>query len=121
MNRFMKDMTIDRAKNPMAFRDSFQPGQDDDDDDDDDGDEGIIDRCKLLTLIYLYKANIPFLKLRKEVPGSTSISRVYEGRIVKRRVGRDPDERKALHLDHVSLLDGQDMIIPSIRSVVCNN
>lgn len=60
MNRLMKDMAIDRAKNPIAFKDSFQPGEDDDEDDDD-GNEGIIDRCKSLTLIYLYEANIPFI------------------------------------------------------------
>jgi hypothetical protein len=43
----MKDVAIDKAKNPMAFTDTFQP--EDDDDEDDDDDEGVIDRCKLLT------------------------------------------------------------------------
>jgi hypothetical protein len=60
VNRFMKDMAIDRAKNPMAFGDNFQPGEEDEDEDDGDGDGGIIDRCKSLALIYLYKAIIPF-------------------------------------------------------------
>jgi len=44
MNRLMKDLAIDRAKDPMTFADNFQPGEDDDDDDDDDGDGGILDR-----------------------------------------------------------------------------
>jgi len=47
MNRLMKDLAIDRAKNPMAFTDNFQQGEEFDEDDN--GDEGIIDRCKSLT------------------------------------------------------------------------
>ena len=54
MNRLMKDLAIDRSKNPMAFADKFRPGEGDDDDDDDDGDGdedgdgGILDQCKFL-------------------------------------------------------------------------
>lgn len=44
MNRLMKDLDIDKAKDPMAFSDKFQQ---DDEDEDDDGDGAIIDRCKL--------------------------------------------------------------------------
>jgi hypothetical protein len=48
----MKDLAVDRAKDPMAFSDQFQPGEDDGDDDDE-GVGGIIDRCKSLTFISL--------------------------------------------------------------------
>lgn len=46
MNRFMKDLTLDRAQNPdAALHDRWDPDQiEEGDDDDDDGDVNIIDR-----------------------------------------------------------------------------
>jgi hypothetical protein len=46
MDRLMRDLAIDRAKNPMTFADKFQSGEDIDVDDGEDG--GIIDRCESL-------------------------------------------------------------------------
>ena len=47
MNRLMKDLAVDRARNPGAAQnDTWDPNADDEDDDDDDGDLNIIDRSK---------------------------------------------------------------------------
>ena len=48
MNRLMRDLAVDRAKNPdAALHDRWDPNDEgDDEDDDDDGDIDIIDRSK---------------------------------------------------------------------------
>jgi hypothetical protein len=57
MSRLMKDLSVDRAKNPTTFTDKFQPGEEDDEDDD----GGIIDRCKSLLSGPKHSANFSVL------------------------------------------------------------
>lgn len=57
MSKLMKDLAIDRAKNPRTFADKFSleeggDGGDDDGDDDDDGNTSIIDRCTFLLRVF---------------------------------------------------------------------
>jgi hypothetical protein len=54
MSKLMKDLAIDRAKNPRTFADKFSPeeGGDGDDDGDDDDDGNIIDRCTFFLRVF---------------------------------------------------------------------
>ena len=47
MSRLMKDLAVDREKNPAgALADRWDSGEEDNDDDDDDTEINIIDRCE---------------------------------------------------------------------------
>lgn len=53
MNRLMKDLAVDRERNPsMAAKDRWDPNDEDDDggDDDDDDDINIIDKSESVSL-----------------------------------------------------------------------
>lgn len=55
LSKLMKDLAIDRAKNPRAFTDKFsldEEGGDDGDDDGDDDDGNIIDRCTFFLRVF---------------------------------------------------------------------
>ena len=55
MSKLMKDLAIDRAKNPRAFADKFsldEEGGDDGEDDGDDDDGNIIDRCTFFLRVF---------------------------------------------------------------------
>lgn len=52
MSRFMKDLTLDREKNPAAAAaDRWDPAEEEDEEDEDDLDMNIIDRSAYSTLL----------------------------------------------------------------------
>jgi len=58
MNRLLKDLAIDRAKNPAsALNDRWDSGEEDEEDEE--GDINIVDRCKSAFLIHPFRPAHP--------------------------------------------------------------
>lgn len=91
MKRLMKDLDLDRAQNPGAFKAKFDHGEEVEDEDDGD----IIDRCESsMNRVYTVVGSLKtfFLQLKNEVQDSSSTSPVLEDVTIWVPTGHDRDE-----------------------------
>ena len=90
MQRLMKDLDLDRAKNPGAFKAKFDRREEDEDEEEGD----IIDRCESpgWHTVVGFNENVSVLQPKNEVQDSTSTSPVLEDVMIWASTGHDRDE-----------------------------
>ncbi len=66
MSRLMKDLAVDKSRNPSAFADRFASDEEDEDDDGDMSDNDIIDRSAFLLIFVAMKTKFDFCSIDEE-------------------------------------------------------
>ena len=86
----MKDLDLDRANNPGAFKAKFDRREEDEDEEEGD----IIDRCESpgWHTVVGFNENVSILQPKNEVQDSTSTSPVLEDVMIWASTGHDRDE-----------------------------